>query len=459
MQKLVHHLPWLSGGRAPDARVRARVEQLTGVDLSRVRVHSTSAAGALSDALGARALTMGAHVAFAHDEYRPGTPAGDTLLAHELAHAAQQARGDTASLTGLGGSTARREQLEREAGEVGRHSADGGAAPRWSAAARASRTAASGMPAAPAVQLAPKPDAAASPVSTPLPPAVDDWPNFVDNLAERVNANVFTGYYNITWGKPPDEIEVNVRGDATELYEGPANTMIALNEVHADLAAARKAVADAHELTEHGFVVYTYYRGPGGSIVPTLYSPRSTPNIYAAMMKAITERRAQAGESAEALKGVAIGIAGGIVLRGVLGRVMRWGTGPVKSPTTTTTTLDEPVPSTGKGPSTTSTGNVAPVEVEGVGGAKVEPVKVEPVKVEPVKVPQTTGGEPEGLGVKTGEPVKAAVKEPVKAPVKTPTEEPVVAPYRPCFLAGTEVQAGGRVIPIEEVAVGDAVLG
>jgi hypothetical protein len=40
--------------------------------------------------LNARAVTLGEDVAFAEGEYQPGTPIGDALIAHELAHVVQQ---------------------------------------------------------------------------------------------------------------------------------------------------------------------------------------------------------------------------------------------------------------------------------------------------------------------------------------------------------------------------------
>lgn len=61
-----------------------------GDQLGPVRVHDDPAAGRLTESLGARAMAVGEHVAFAPGEYQPGTPVGDALLAHELAHVAQQ---------------------------------------------------------------------------------------------------------------------------------------------------------------------------------------------------------------------------------------------------------------------------------------------------------------------------------------------------------------------------------
>lgn len=58
-----------------------------GHDLSGVRVHAESAEAA---SLGVRAFTTGRDVAFAPGQYQPGTPDGDHLIAHELAHVVQQ---------------------------------------------------------------------------------------------------------------------------------------------------------------------------------------------------------------------------------------------------------------------------------------------------------------------------------------------------------------------------------
>jgi hypothetical protein len=53
-------------------------------------VHTADAAGGLSTRFQARAFTIGQDIAFAPGQYRPGTIEGDAILAHELAHVAQQ---------------------------------------------------------------------------------------------------------------------------------------------------------------------------------------------------------------------------------------------------------------------------------------------------------------------------------------------------------------------------------
>lgn len=61
-------------------------------DFSRVRVHTEDAAAASARELGARAYTVGEHIAFDRGEYAPETARGRLLLAHELTHTLQQAQ-------------------------------------------------------------------------------------------------------------------------------------------------------------------------------------------------------------------------------------------------------------------------------------------------------------------------------------------------------------------------------
>jgi hypothetical protein len=61
-----------------------------GQDFSHVRLHTDATASRLSSDLNARAFTIGKDVAFGAGEYQPGTPIGDALIAHELAHVVQQ---------------------------------------------------------------------------------------------------------------------------------------------------------------------------------------------------------------------------------------------------------------------------------------------------------------------------------------------------------------------------------
>jgi hypothetical protein len=82
-----------SGGEPLPAPTRGYFESRLGRDLSDVRIHAGAAAGASARAIGAKAYTLGSDIAFAPGRYQPWSAAGQSLLAHELAHVAQQSGG------------------------------------------------------------------------------------------------------------------------------------------------------------------------------------------------------------------------------------------------------------------------------------------------------------------------------------------------------------------------------
>lgn len=111
----------LGAGRGLEGGVRSRMEGAFGHGFSDVQIHTDGAAAGLSSQMNARAFTVGANVAFGAGEYRPGTPIGDALIAHELAHVVQQ-RGASASggvmHKGGSASSALEEDADRSAVDV-----------------------------------------------------------------------------------------------------------------------------------------------------------------------------------------------------------------------------------------------------------------------------------------------------------------------------------------------------
>ena len=86
-----------AGGGVPlDGFTRRFMEGRLGRDLGAVRVHADSAADRAARAVGAVAFTAGQDVYFAAGRYRPESPAGRGLLAHELVHTLQQGSGRVA---------------------------------------------------------------------------------------------------------------------------------------------------------------------------------------------------------------------------------------------------------------------------------------------------------------------------------------------------------------------------
>jgi hypothetical protein len=82
-------------GSGLDPSIAGRMTNSFG-DLSDVRVHTDDTADRLNRSVSARAFATGSDVYFAQGEYNPGSASGDKLIAHELAHVAQQ-RGASAS--------------------------------------------------------------------------------------------------------------------------------------------------------------------------------------------------------------------------------------------------------------------------------------------------------------------------------------------------------------------------
>jgi hypothetical protein len=79
-----------SPGRPLDAQTRAFMEPRFGHDLGTVRIHTGEQGAAAAQRVGARAFTVGRDIVFGAGEYRAGTTASRSLLAHELAHVVQQ---------------------------------------------------------------------------------------------------------------------------------------------------------------------------------------------------------------------------------------------------------------------------------------------------------------------------------------------------------------------------------
>lgn len=81
-------------GAKLDQRLRSLLEACFHVDLSEVRVHTGAEDSSLTQYFGADALTIGSDIFFRDGRFNAGTRHGLRLLAHEVAHAIQQAHGN-----------------------------------------------------------------------------------------------------------------------------------------------------------------------------------------------------------------------------------------------------------------------------------------------------------------------------------------------------------------------------
>lgn len=84
----------LGGAQALPAELLRRITAEVGPEAPRsARLHTGAEAATVAAAHRARAVALGEDVFFAPGAFRPGTAAGDFLIAHELAHVAQAQRG------------------------------------------------------------------------------------------------------------------------------------------------------------------------------------------------------------------------------------------------------------------------------------------------------------------------------------------------------------------------------
>jgi hypothetical protein len=107
-------------GQPLDSKVRFEMEGKFGHSFSDVRIHDDSLAAESARAVYAHAYTVGQHIVFDAGQYRPSTPEGRQLLAHELTHTIQQ-HGLQRSPSDIGmETTGEYHHLEREAESVSR---------------------------------------------------------------------------------------------------------------------------------------------------------------------------------------------------------------------------------------------------------------------------------------------------------------------------------------------------
>ena len=98
-----------SGKRLPP-ELAARLGREFGIDLSRVTVHDDDRADRACAQIRARAFTIGDHIYFARGAYDPTSERGVELIAHEVAHVAQQHHGTAPTRPGISQPGDRHEQ-------------------------------------------------------------------------------------------------------------------------------------------------------------------------------------------------------------------------------------------------------------------------------------------------------------------------------------------------------------
>jgi hypothetical protein len=80
-------------GQPLSESIRAFFEARFGYDFGQVRIHTNRRAAETAQMLKARAFVVGRDLVFGAGKYKPETPTGQRLLAHELTHVVQQSPG------------------------------------------------------------------------------------------------------------------------------------------------------------------------------------------------------------------------------------------------------------------------------------------------------------------------------------------------------------------------------
>ena len=336
-----------SPGHPLDASTNSLMTARLGHNFSRVRIHTDARAAESARAVESQAYTVENNVVFGAGQYAPQTRAGRQLLAHELAHTLQQGAAPThvpdRLKVGEVGS-----QLEYEADAAAMAVGQGVSAvsPRFSAATPMVQRQSNIVP----FDIEkPTPEQAAQNrrlgvqlprVSTALDPRTHSM--YVDRRIRAVGYGIYLGGYLLYC----EGLELPIFVSESYVRLGLTNAASVNNDIYPDYDSARATIPYG-PWREEDAVPYAYFRAAGGAsplIVPTIFSPSTTPRTVETMLDA---RRALAEAVQQDLTAVAIGLVGGIALRvafSVIARVAGGGASSKTAPEPTPTTPSSRAP-------------------------------------------------------------------------------------------------------------------
>ncbi|MFO0606347.1 MAG: DUF4157 domain-containing protein [Polyangiales bacterium] len=271
-----------SPGRPLEAGLRAEMERGFGHDFSRVRVHDDAMAAESARAVSAHAYTVGSDMVFGAGRYAPVSASGRRLVAHELAHVVQQSSGNPAlqrqevSVDLEVPTPAQREENRRLGIDL----------PRVSAVAADPR----------------------------------GHSDYIENRFNAVGFGIYLGGYAIY----VSGLELPVLVPEAWFNFSLTNATPADLAIFPGRAEALAAVPIGPPAPGRG-MPYTYFRGVGGLVAPTVFSPATTPRIIATALDA---RRRLAASVQRDLIILALSMVGARVLM----RFLRWVGGRISAP-------------------------------------------------------------------------------------------------------------------------------
>jgi len=276
-------------------------------DFGDVRIHTGEAAARSATAFSARAYTVGPQIAFNVGQFAPATADGRRTLAHELTHVVQQRRrgldelvqcehfGTETPLDSLPGTPWRARllgpyrpeavalELYGDATVEPTFASDDGLVvlideerllPRWREVFEKS-----GQPMR---------------NTWPFPGfSADERATYVDDQVEALAVNLMAGHAFLSLGE----------GRSTEVplpwFDAADANVLPLLPVASDRAAAEALAAEYGDAArERGMTAVAFHR-QDGLIMPTLFSPQTTPRIFSVYSSALDAARADARATAE----------------------------------------------------------------------------------------------------------------------------------------------------------------
>jgi hypothetical protein len=317
-----------SPGHPLDASTNSLMRARFGHDFSQVRIHTDARAAESARAVESQAYTVENSVVFGAGQYAPQTHAGRQLLAHELTHTLQQKAAPThipdRLMVGEVGT-----QLENEADTAAMAVGQGVSAvsPRFSAATpvvqRQSNQRQSNI--VPFDIEIPTPEKAEQNrrlgvqlprVSIPVDPRTHSM--YVDRRMQAVGYGIYLGGYLLFC----EGLELPIFISESYVQLGLTNAASVNNVIYPDYDSARTTIPYG-PWREEDAVPYAYFWAAGGAapvIVPTIFSPITTPRTVETMLEA---RRMLVEAVQRDLTAVAYGLLGGMVLQAVFSVIAR----------------------------------------------------------------------------------------------------------------------------------------
>jgi Domain of unknown function (DUF4157) len=309
-------------GRPIDPGSRRTMEARFGYDFSSVRLHDDARAAATAKEMDAAAFTVGDDIAFGSGRYDPSTPVGQRLLAHELAHVVQQ--GPPRTLSGSSVAIKRSNGLrEREADVTSEGLVDAPyarleltPAPRHVQRQRSEEV---------EVEVeAPTPEEREQLRSRGLelprvsPQAADPRTrdDYVDRRMESVEYGIYLGGFLVHC----TELGLPIFVSNAYLDTGLTNATSVSPSIYQDRASAFAAIP-AGPLAPGQPQPYAFHRVPGTTvIVPTVFSPATTPQTIRTLLEA---QRELARQVQHELTVMALQMIGGAVLKLIVKGLVR----------------------------------------------------------------------------------------------------------------------------------------